>query len=228
MRTIACILTLALALTFTGACGGGGHNPAAANAPAAPTPPASAVAQFVNGLNLDEAVSGLLLVVGGAPLAPTSSDGRTAVTVPNGARVTTSGRTDFLERDTRFSVQAARLLLWPLTASYGGEYVRALVYDNAGAAPVTWVAAAAPSRHPVSRVDRGRLKALRPEPVPLSVRCGVTIEPLNSWLKTGYGDVSSASGAEGYRFEPIGRTTTQWSRAIAGWTSAARRWRAVP
>ena len=123
----------ALALALAVACGGSGHNPAAAPAPAVPTPPASAVAQFVSGLNLDEPVPGLLVAVDGATLAqPTAPDGRTAATVPNGARVTTSGRTGFLDRDTRFSVQAPRLPLWPLTATHGAEYVRAIVYDYAG------------------------------------------------------------------------------------------------
>jgi hypothetical protein len=121
----------ALALALAAACGGSGHNPVAAGA--VPTPPAPAMAQFVNGLNADETVPGLLVAVDGVALTqPTGSDGRTAGTVPNGARVTTSGRTDFLDRDTRFSVQAPRLPLWPLTSTYGAEYVRALVYDYAG------------------------------------------------------------------------------------------------
>ncbi len=123
----------ALALALAVACGASGHNPAAVNAPAVPTPPAPAVAQFVNGLNHEEPVPALLIVVDGATLAqPTGSDGRTVATVPNGARVTTSGRTDFLDRDTRFSLQAPRLPLWPVTAARGAEYVRALVYDYAG------------------------------------------------------------------------------------------------
>jgi hypothetical protein len=127
------VCSSALAVVLAAACGSSGHNPAAANAPALPTPPASAVAQFVNGLRLDEPVPGLVVVVDGATLAqPTAADGRTAATIPNGARVTTSGRTGVLDRDTRFSVQAPRLPLWPLTATYGAEYVRALVYDYAG------------------------------------------------------------------------------------------------
>lgn len=114
------------------ACGGG-HGASGPTAASVPTPPAPALARFVDGLDHDQAIAGLVVAVDGVALGqPTGADGRTATTISNAARVATSGRRDFLDRDTRFAVTAPTLALWPLTPTHGAEYVRALVYDYSG------------------------------------------------------------------------------------------------
>jgi hypothetical protein len=106
-----------------------------------PTPRPAVTAEFLNGLNHAERVSGLTVTVDGVLLdGRTGSDGCTGSPVQNGARVQTSGREDYIDRDTRFLSTAPRVPLWFVEGRWNLEYFHTLVYQYSGGHPddTTW------------------------------------------------------------------------------------------
>lgn len=116
------------------ACGGHsptGPDPGPTSSPG-PVPPVTA--QFLNGLNRGEFVDGLTVTVNGVPLAGTTgSDGRSSGAIPNGAGITTRGRSDYLDREMLFSSASPQLPLWHLAGIYDAGYYKALIYDRSWA-----------------------------------------------------------------------------------------------
>ena len=112
------------------ACGGGGPmTPTSPTAPPSGAPAPPAVAEFVNGLDHNKAVSGLAVVVNGQPMSGTTgADGKTTIAIANGARVQAMGREDYFERDAFFSAGTPRLPLWSITVRRSLEYTKELVY----------------------------------------------------------------------------------------------------
>jgi hypothetical protein len=149
-------LILALACVLAG-CGGSGPS---SSTPPAPTPTPPVTAEFVNGLDHAQAVSGLTVTVDGVAVGTTGADGRTPSPVRTGARIQTSGRSDYINRDTLFASRAPQLPLWYLTGRWTRAYFQKLVYDYSGgdAADTTWdyLWCPVPGAHTVSVSDEIR------------------------------------------------------------------------
>jgi hypothetical protein len=128
--------TVELALAFGGLsllvdCGGGSPSSPTSTTPARLVAPSSASAQFVNGLDHAQDVSGLTVTVSGATLAgPTGTDGRSSSAIPDGAGITTRGRSDYLDREAFFSSTSPQVGLWHLDAAHDAAYYKKLVYER--------------------------------------------------------------------------------------------------